>query len=458
MADSLSKLKQWRYFIFSAAALGAVLYQGPFFARDTHDYLADTIIRSPLTPLLLSLLRLLVGAGYAWAFIALQTTAVLAAAAFFARALSRAAKAGPLPEFIFFMLALSPLFTDWIGNWLLSEGISYALLLASAGLLLQLQETFGAGKMCLLAGAMSVNLLNRPQMLFVYPLYAVCAALLICRQFKILGRTRWLAHAAFWALLPFAAAGLLGRSWNLARHGSFTMSDFPGRVQLASSLLYVSDSADLALFKAKPYYPAMQRIYAEMDELKLSAKYRHELDMNYAAYLDSAVKPRGIYNNFSSRSDVLYFHVLARELYCFASGEQISRDEWKETQKIDYGNTRAWLSARETADDISRTLAPARWLEYLKLVGSKFRNRVSFGEALLLLTLALLPFAWPGPAQNFMAASACAAGLNLLLTASCTSLLRRLTFYSDTLLLLSAALLLWLLFQSRRAAVGNGGA
>ncbi|NLO90925.1 MAG: hypothetical protein GX410_02870, partial [Elusimicrobia bacterium] len=376
---------------------------------------------------------------------------VLAAARFFSSQLCRAANAGRLPRFVCFAIALSPLVTDGIGNWLLSEGVSYALLLASAGLMLRMQESLRMQDLLALVTAMTLNMLNRPQMLFIYPVYAAAVILILRGHYAASGRKFRPAKALLWAILPFAAAGLLGRSWNLARYGSFTASDFPGRVQLASSLLYVSDTPDLALFRDKPYYPAMERIYQQKDELKLSAKYRHDVDMNYAAYLDGAIKPRGIYSNFSSRSDVLYFHVLTRELYCFASGQNISREEWKESGKIDYSDTAAWLAARSMADDISRTLAPACWTEYLKLLGSRIKKSVSFGRVLLFVMFAALPLAWPGRAQNFISASAFAALFNLLLTASCTSVLRRFTFYTDTMLLISALLLLWLLYRTRSA-------
>jgi hypothetical protein len=155
-------LYKWLPWITGVAILIAVVWRGPIAGRDTHDYLSDTIIRSPLTPVLFSVFKFLLGRYYGTGFIIFQTLAVLLAGFYFTNVLKRLAKTGQLLSAVMLLIAFSPLLTNQIGNWLFTEGLSYALFLISAGLLAQLLYRFDQRKLMLLAFIICVNILNRP--------------------------------------------------------------------------------------------------------------------------------------------------------------------------------------------------------------------------------------------------------------------------------------------------------
>jgi len=419
----------------AAAAAAACLLHGPQYARDTLDYVSGSIARPPLPCLIFSGLRAIFGAHYGWVYMLCQMAAVIAAARYFSAALRRLSKSGEFAQTLFFAVALSPLVTVWLGCTLLTEAFSYALFLVAFALLAGLAEEFSERGFVLLAAAVALNILNRPQMLFMYFVYVPAALWLLHRAGKKA------AHIILWLALPLVCAYGLECCGNLAVHGKFTRSDFAGRVQTASSLLYVSSPEDLRLFADKPYYPAMRKVFAEMDAYRLNARYRYDMDMNYAAYLDSGIRPIGIYSDRSSRSDILYWHTLVRNLYMFERHSVISREDWGSARAVDYSDTATWLAVRADAGGITRTLLALRWEEYLKLCGSKLRNHVPVYCAALLLLFFAMPLLRPGPVAEFMNLSVVAFACNLALIAACTGILPRLTVYTDALFMECALLL-----------------
>ena len=442
--------KFYKLFLWSlsCSCVIAAVFHGPQAGRDTLDYLAGTIIRPPLPCLLFDLFRLVFGGKYAAWYLLFQTAAVLCAAGYFTGALRKTARIGNGWAATVFAIAISPLLNGWISCQLQTEAVSYSLFLVSFALLAQLLEIFDAKKLALLAGVVVLNMLNRPQMLFVYAIYALAAVYLLIRHTEV--------RQAALAVIIFVTAPLLCYlaaecGYNLLRHGSFARSDFPGQTQIAASLLYVSDKEDLNLFRDKPYYHAMERIYAELDEYKLFASYRHEMDMNYAAYWDSGIRPTGIYNATSSRADILYWHTLVRNLYMQKSGTDISRKDWMAATCIDYADNGKWIAIRGMGMDISRTLFKHHWTDYLKLVGSKLKNHLPPYALVLVFLLLALPCLRSGHTAEFINMSALAALLNLLLMSSCTSILPRLAFYTDILIFECCLLLVFELYKAGHA-------
>src|SRR5207302_6122589 len=191
--------------------------------------------------------------------------------------------------------------------------------------------------------------------------------------------------------LPYVSAALAEHVWNLARHGSYVASNFTGVVQVAASLLYVSDSDDVPLFRGKNYWVSVKKIYSDMDEYRLFAKYRHEVDMNYATYLSGGIRQVGIYTPHSARSDVIYWHTLVRELYAAQVGHDISRQDWNNGKYIDYGDSKTWLAVQNHSADIASTLVRARGKQYLQLLISKLKSHVSLFEMCIVVAMVVLP-------------------------------------------------------------------
>ena len=427
-SNKLYKLSLWT---ITFACVLVVIFHGPQMGRDTLDYLSGTILRPPLPCLLFDLFRLVLGSKYATGYLLFQTAAVLWACYYFTETLRHTAKTGNLFAVAIFAIAVSPIVNGWITCYLLSEAVSYSLFLISFALLAQLLETLNNKKLFILAVVIVINMLNRPQMVFAYGMYVPAVFYLFIHQKRFM---KSILPVMLWVVAPMLIYVTAECGYNLIRHGHFSRSDFTGQNQVAAYLLYLSNKDDLNLFSGKQYYPAMERIYSEMDTFRLFAKYRHDADMNYAAYVDSGIRPIGIYNATSARCDIIYWHTLVRNLYTHESGMNVSRKEWMEASVIDYAGSGKWIAIRNIAIDITHTLFQHHWLDYIKLMGSKLKNYLPPYALVLVLLLSSMPLLREGHTTEFMSFSAIFSALNLLLLSSCVSLIPRLTFYTDILL------------------------
>ena len=425
--------------LLSVAIFALVMRQGAVYGYDSASYIAPAIIRTPLTPWIIVAFRFVFGESWAAWFVTFQTLAVLLSCIYFVNAVATVFQSGQFVRLLIFAIVAAPLLAYEIGNYILTEAVSYALLLVSFGAIAQLLLDLRWRNLILLGGVVAINLLNRPQMIFVYAVYLLALLHFSLRE-KI-----WKATAQTWFLLglvalPYGSAALAEHVWNLARHGSYVASNFTGVVQVAANLLYVSDTGDVPLFHGKSYWASVKKIYSDMDEYKLFAKYRHEVDMNYAAYLSGGIRPVGIYTTHSSRGDVIYWHTLIRELYAAQVGHDISRQDWNNGKYIDYGDSNTWLAVQDHSAAIASTLVRARGKQYLQLLISKLKSHVSVYELCIVMAMVVLPVIVATPWSIFLSLVTVAHVLNLTTVALCTSLWPRLTFYTDHLVLASIVL------------------
>lgn len=434
------KVYQRALFITSIIFLIASIIHGPQFARDTIDYIAGSIIRPPLPCIIFDSVRFLFGKAYACAYLVVQTVGIIGAAYYFTEIFRKSMKITLQYSFIVFIVLLSPIIIGWMGSFMLTEAISYALFLLSFALVLSLINDYSLFKHIILSFLVLSNMLNRPQMLFFYLIYTAVSVYILVRKN---GTRKGILLSVVTVAMLAGCYVVIEGGYNYLKHGIFARSDFTGKSQLAASLLYLSDAKDVRLFENKPYYPAMVQIYAEMDEYKLFAKYRHDFDMSYAQYWDSGIRPVGIYRATSSRGDVINWHTLARNLYAQEFGVKFKRNDWLDATAIDYSNSRKWLVMSKNAEDIAITLFKKQWFSYFKLFGSRLKKHFPVFSMMLLLVLLAVFFMRIRPISDFFGLSLFATVANILLVGSCTTLQWRYTFYTDVLIVISALLIVY---------------
>lgn len=430
------------YLFFILAALAAAqfvflfLRWGPIPDYDTHSYVVHSFLRQPLYPLIIDLFKLLAGSRYEAALCAVQIAAVLASAARLALALR-----GEIPDWLLvgvFCLVSWPLHSCRVGNYIDPEGAAYAVLLVFLASAFQVQSLRQTGRLALLAGLIALDTLIKAQMIFLYPVYA----LLLARLFLQERRPALLIRPAVFLAAAFAGAGLLTSVYNLAFNGVFSRKTVGGRVHFAAEALYVSEPADLELFAGAPYYPAIERIYKDLESARLLSKFRFERDANLARYFSSAADPA---HPGTWVADAIVTHTLERQLYAFAMTGAVDPASWNESPfgrgPEYYSDAAPWVAIGEACQDIFHRLLRRRWRELIKLDLSKVRNEIGFLPALVLAGLLALPFLHDTPhaAQILLVLGASLGNLALMGATFCY--MPRYTFYSYALLPLALLLI-----------------
>ena len=261
---------------------------GAKLGSDATSYLAHSRIRTPIYPLTLDLFQWLFGPRYPACLAIFQISLVLGAALYLTATLHRRYSPGGWVVAIGFLILISPLYGNLrIGNCVMTEAVAYGLFLVCAALAAEAAHSLETRPLLALAALTALNLLVRPQLAFMVPAFFF---LLVWIAVKTGSLQRMLRPAAF-MLLAGLGAWICECGYNLHFNGIFTTPQIAASC-LARDALYVSDSPDLELFQDAAYYPAMRRIYAEMDAGKLFAKYRHEQDANLARYYARAVGPQ----------------------------------------------------------------------------------------------------------------------------------------------------------------------
>ncbi len=422
---------------------------GTLTGYDTIGYLCHWSARPPLYPLILDLFQLVFGPRYQICLIIFQISFVLGAALYLTSVLNTRYRLGGWLVAVCFIILIAPLYGlssgMRIGNSVLTEALAYGLVLVSAALAAEVAHSSETRHLIALAAVITLNSLLRLQMVFMVPAFGF---LLLWKWVRTGSFQRVLRPAAF-MMLAGSAAFLGECGYNLYFNGSFMKSRILPPC-LARDVLYLSDSQDLTLFKDAGYYPAMRRVYAEMDGSRLFSKYRHEHDANLARYLASAADPRFPFN---WRSEVIFWHLLARHLYRYLAEGKVDGEDWSTAYKVwghgpsYYTNAGAWLKVNAAGRDIFLRLLRRHRVDYIKLQLSRLSNEVGALEAMLLLFLLVLPFARGTELNIFVAFVTLAAACNLLAIIMTNAVIPRYTFYTDELE--AAALLIWFIVHCR---------
>ncbi|MFA5139122.1 MAG: hypothetical protein WC728_07805 [Elusimicrobiota bacterium] len=256
-----------------------LILAGPQMFPDTPSYVANSILRPPLYPLLLDLL------GSLALVCAFQVVLCAAAAAWLTFTLKDRLGLPPVLAWLCHALLLSPLLpfpliTGSIGNAVLSEALAYALFLAAAAFLVRHATGARPWDAPVFIGLCGLLTLVRSQFVFLAP-----AALVVLVQSwsSAAGgsRRRGLALAA-------AAAVLAPPMLNYGYHRIVNRASPPGQagLYLLSYMLYAGEGLETRVRLDPEQAALLNEARAAMDAGKLGAWYRYEANASLANYLD----------------------------------------------------------------------------------------------------------------------------------------------------------------------------
>lgn len=277
MITSIHMGKKTLFLLLNAALLLYISAKGYSINADSYEYINHFLYRPPLYPLFLSALSGLFGQHFLIAAAVLQTAAIQASAAFFAATMRKLFNLGDKGFLLLFGAAVLPLFDFFAqvggpGNAIMSEGLSYALLLTALALLTKAVFARDTKSALTFAALAVCSTWLRPQLTFLYTA-ALGLALLKPAQGSL--SRKLLAVAA----LMFA----LVQGGNYAQKAFHkTMNGYPANMSvtaqhLAGKMLYLSDEKELGDLKLSPAdYETAVLVWQELDRKKLLARYHPE--------------------------------------------------------------------------------------------------------------------------------------------------------------------------------------
>ncbi len=350
--------------IVSALALVFVWRKAVVLTPDYGSYVAHSIIRPPMLPLLLDLFSTLFGAAHLRAFSFFQTLIMLWAAFAFAEALRKTYATGKTAAALVFAALLSPIITQNLGNAILTETLGYAFFLYALGLVMGLLKEFHPRQLALLAAVIATGTLLRAQLAFLWAAYAVLCAYIFLREKNL----RAVKSGAVYLAAALLAVFLLRGAYNYVRHGAFAQLG-PG-MHLCADLVFVSEPQDVELFREKSYYSAAQEIFSRMQQERLFAQNRLALELPLAT--------------FSLQRAANIGQATSYPLYRYVCGSVPGEPGFP------VSDGKPLLAMNDIQLDIYKTLRPLHYKDYIRLIASRFTRNISLFE----LAMFALGLAW----------------------------------------------------------------
>lgn len=389
------------------------LTMGYTLRADSLTYLeqAKVIVRPPLYPLFLNLLRFLFGPqGLAMAAL-IQTLLAISAALFLARELRRHFNMQPTGFLFLLGILLSPLLpvtTIFVENthismYILSEALAYPVFLFAMGFMVKAIAVPRTGIVMAALLLCAAGTLIRTQLAFLWPV-AACWLLLLWRE-KIVSMRRALVFGACSVLLVIFSM-LATRLYHKVENGIFTPPPMAGWT-LLRHMIYISSPQDIAAYPNNPDKELLEAMYSKAQSLNaLQYQRTYPLVEHY----------NGNCNNIQYTS--MYDVYKARNLKYYQPGPA--------------GEAKLLCDLNRYSERVGKVLLKYKWMDYVKLVAAK--TYAGFGWLdLLVLALALSGVVYradrDGGLLLFMAAALVLANMAILLPSQ--NVFGRYTFYQD---------------------------
>jgi|GEM_PF-5081276 len=332
-------------------------------------YLSDSlsIIRPPIYPLFLDLMRYIFGAqGLAMAALA-QTILAIWAVLFLARAIRKHFGITPIGFLFLLGVLLAPLLPvttihiddPHLSTNILSESLAYPFMLVAAGFMVKAISVPTAGMIIPAMLFCLAGVLTRAQLIFLWPV-TVCwlAALWFA---KILPLKRAAAFCAVAVILALSGAGI-NRLYHKIENGIFTSPPL-GSWCLITSLLYVSTPQDIAALPGNGDKPLIEAIYARAQSLKA---------LEYQRTYPIVEHFNGNYDNIMWSSSHAVYNEMKRAEY--ARGSE--------------GDARLIYDLNKFSGRVSKTLLVRKWKDYAKLLAAKSYQAFGWLDLLILAMFA----------------------------------------------------------------------
>jgi len=332
-------------------------------------YLSDSlsILRPPIYPLFLDLMRHIFGAqGLAMAAL-IQTMLAIWAVLFLARAIRKHFAITPIGFLFLLGVLFAPLLPvttihiddPHLSTNILSESLAYPFMLFAAGFMV---KAIAAPNAATIMPAMLFSLagvLTRAQLIFLWPV-TVCwlAALWFA---KILPLKRAAAFCAVAVLLAISGSGI-NRLYHEVENGMFTSPPL-GSWGLLTSLLYVSTPQDIAALPETGDKPTLEAIYARAQSLKA---------LEYQRTYPLVEHFNGNYDNITWSSSHAVYNEINRANY--ARGPE--------------GDARLIYDLNKFSGRTAKMLLARKWKDYARLLAAKTYQAFGWLDLLILAMFA----------------------------------------------------------------------
>lgn len=252
--------------MFLFLLFGTLCFISPILEPDSGGYIDNSVIRSPLYPIILSIYTKIFDKNFFDILIVIQLLAGFSAAIFLASTLKRLFV---LPNIVFYLVALGllapyyshPLF----GNKILPEAVCYPLFLLYFSYLLEGLQYKKSKKLIIAMGLAGLLVLTRKQFLFLYPATGIILIYILLFERRVFKTFTLLICF----LLSMVGTTLAERTYQYIYHGQFKSVPFTG-MQLIIAPLYLAHPTDEELFENETERALFKDIFATMSDKKIN--------------------------------------------------------------------------------------------------------------------------------------------------------------------------------------------
>lgn len=284
MLDFIKKNKACSVFaVFNIGLFALLASSAPILSPDSNGYIQGSLLRGPGYPLLLAFGKLLLGRGFLFGAVAVQTAVALFGVIWLSLGLKKYFR---LPTFVFVLAYLAlvwpllPLKGGFVGAQIMTEALAYGMLLCAVACLLRgLFEKDNRFFLFFLLLS-SAGVLVKPQFIFV----PVAAALITVARF-LSDRDLRKAALCLGVLFVSLAACLAGeRVYHYVRHGAFAPAPGLG-FNLGMNALFLADDESSMFYTVPEQRALFDGCYAAVKAAGLrSVDFKGQGVASYAAF------------------------------------------------------------------------------------------------------------------------------------------------------------------------------
>ncbi len=234
---------------------------------DSASYISNSILRTPLYPLLLDLFQYIFGDGrYLHIIPIFQAIFGLVSCFFLANILEKEFKVGTWVKYFIFLILLYPQFK--FASYISTESVTYSLFLLVLSFWIKHIFAKNNRDIYLAIFFMFLSILTRPQLYFLLPvlfLYSIFS-----------GRLKNGLIIIFILIGGIFVNDAFQKTYNYIYHGRYALYS-SGGILFATAQIYLSDIEDINLFSDQKEREFFKRVYQAMNERKMLHEYGWEM-------------------------------------------------------------------------------------------------------------------------------------------------------------------------------------
>ncbi len=262
-----------------------VLWQPLQLKPDSIGYIESWFNRSPIYPILISILNFIFDAHYLTALKVLQLALGLFSIHFFVSKIKKLTSLQSRWSFLLTVVLLIPyIYNHRIANFMITEALAYPLYLIISVKVLEFLKSRNFRQFWQILGLMLVLLLIRKQFLFILP---VLISILLWTGYQTKNFRKIIVGIIAVLLVPIFATQL-DCIYHKVKHGHYVSTPWNG-IHLLAPAMYVANPEDAEIFQDEEEKQFFKDMYAIIDEqqLTLASKLAIKKNPSIQHYLSS---------------------------------------------------------------------------------------------------------------------------------------------------------------------------